>query len=336
MEKMLLQRLSNHFTLLDFLNAHTFYTSGHPLSRDDFMDGTLISGRKMCEELLEPLVKEVGPMSFSSGYIPRHLLSERWTPHRWTTADGAATDVIVHDWVNAGKAPIKLVEGIVASQGVTLDFERLITYAGSEVICMAAGRDRNRGVVYENVRIPGADKPQFKTWRRAGQTGNIRVPDRPDWRRLDGEPVYHTRRALRPQHVRVGEYFTFLDFARDIPAMLDGRNWVPPHDRAPLVQMAQCMAEVLDPVKKVSGHLTVIQGPRMKSYAQSPAEMWHGEVGEVRFMLPYGRDLSHLDHSAVTEAEEYAKGRWRVVVKRFEPKRQWSSAIVVRQRKKIS
>lgn len=328
---MITQRLSHHFALIDFLNAHTFYTSGYALTPDDFTDGALIAGRKMCDELLEPLVAKEGPLSFSSGYIPRHLLSERWTPHRWTPTDGAATDVIVHDWVNAGRAPIKLVEKMVADRA---KFERLITYAGSEVICMAAGRNSNRGVVYENVRVPGADKPVFKTWRRAGQEGRIAVPDRPDWRRLDGEPVYHTRRALRPQHLRVGEYFTFLDFARDIAALKDGRNWVPPFDHAPLAHMARCMGEVLDPLKKALGHVTVLQGPRMKSYATCPAETWQGDVAEVRFMLPHGAQKVALDHPAVEQIEEYGKNRWRVVVRRFEPKRSWSSAVSVRVRQK--
>jgi hypothetical protein len=287
----------------------------------------------MCEQLLEPMIERFGPCSVSSGYIPRDLLSGRWTPHTWFARDGAACDATFHDWVNEERAPIKLAEEVVRAG---LPFERIITYAGSEFMCLSAGRQpQNRGVIYENVRVPGSAKPQFRTVVRAGGEATLPFPDRPDWRRLEGEVVYHTNRALRAHHIRVGRYFTFLDFCRDEVAVRAGLNWVPPVIASPIVNMARCMAEVLDEIVPHTGRLSVVQGVRRGDMTGEVADRWTGDWARVAFLCPLGVEPVAPEHPALGNwrQQETAAG-WlcHMAVRRFTPARIWTSGRVIRER----
>ena len=277
-------KMSKNFNLLDFMNANTLYTSGIPITAQDVDERALATGRAFCEDVLEPLYAKHGPMSFSSGFIPSSLL-KRWTPHSWKPEDGAAADVIVHSWVNQNRAPIMLVKDMIEDG---IDFERLITYAGSEVICMSGGRRTNRKAVYENKRIPGAIKPEFRVVAKANadtRTAST-IVDRPDWRRLNGEASYHHRGELRAQHVRVGHYFTLLDFCRDQEAMALGKNWVPPIDHAKLLYAATSVAKVLDPMIPLLGRVSVTSGLRRKDMATSSDETWTNDKATIKFWAP--------------------------------------------------
>lgn len=276
-------QLSKHFNLLDFMNAHTLYTSGVGITAEDVPSWAIDTGVKLCEELLEPLYAKHGPMSFSSGYIPTSLL-KRWTPHSWKPEDGAAADVVVHSWVNQERSPISLVKNMI-EEGA--DFERLITYAGSEVICMSAGRNTNRRAVYENLRVPGQDKPEFITWARAKATPATAsfMKDRPEWRRADGETSYHHRGNIRPQHIRVSEHFTLLDFCRDEEAMAAGKNWVPPtrEAMATMMKTTSMVASALEPMMAEFGRVSVIKGMRRSDFAKTVEESWRGRDMQVTF-----------------------------------------------------
>lgn len=316
-------RLSPHFTLMDFLHARTLYTSGMELSPDDF-DGTVIqAGVELCNRLLEPMVEKYGPLSFSSGYIPRALLT-RDGPHSWRYHDGAAADIVVHDWVNDNKAPIHLIQDLTERR---VPFERMISYAGSEFIC-ASVRDRNeRGVIYENVRVAGADKPIFKQWRRMGESRPIDVPQRPDWRREHGEGIYHSRRELCAQHIRVGRYFTFLDFCRDEVAMAEGSNWVPPMNIISKAEkMARCFAEILDPIKLICGHLTITQGIRKSRFAERVQQTWANGIGQVEFVIPEDATMPVITHPNADLDYDIRTRRFVLNITEFEPKHTWSSA----------
>lgn len=326
------QRLSRHFTLLDMLQARTLHTSRQPLRLADIPLDCIATGKRLCAELLEPMIDTFGPCSIASGYIPKALLSERWTPHTWFSMDGAAVDASFHDWVNAGKAPIKLVEEVVR---LGAPFERIITYAGSEFICLSAGRRQNRGVIYENVRIPGSEKPQFRTLCRAGSTPSLPFPDRPDWRRLDDEPVFHSQRSLRAQHIRVGRYFTFLDFCRNEEAIIAGIDWVPPLTKTPLIEMARCMAEVLDPVVAQVGRISVVRGVIRPDMSGNPTHTWFGPRASVSFLLPEGQEPVDIEHPGLVDygfRETSAGWLGHVTINRFQPARIWSSGTVVRER----
>jgi len=329
-------RLSKHFTLLDFLQAHTLYTSGMAVRDFDVPVDCIETGRRLCNELLEPMVERFGPCSISSGFIPKRLLSDRWTPHTWFPRDGAAIDASFHDWVNEEKAPIKLIEEVVRAR---LPFERIITYAGSEFICLSAGRQpANRGVIYENIRLPGEDKPKFRTVCRPGGAPTLSFPDRPDWRRMDEEPVYHTQRKLRAHHVRVGRYFTLLDFCRDEASVRAGQNWVPPVDNKRIAGMARCMAEVLDEIVPHTGRLSVVQGIRRPDMTSEVPDRWTGEWARVAFLCPLGVSPEPPDHPAVAnwrQIETNAGWLCYLAVKRFTPARVWSSGRQVRQRQRV-
>lgn len=328
-------RLSPHYTLLDFMNARTVYTSGKASTVDDIPAPMIATGRKFCEEFLEPLRERHGPLSFSSGYIPKYLL-KRWTPHSWAPEDGAAADVIVHNWVNSDLSPMALVASLVRS-GV--DFERMITYAGSEVICMSSARNSNRRAIYENVRVPG-EKPSFITWARGPKSiknpEKFRPEARANWRRLEGEPIYHAMRNLRAQHIRVGGFFTLLDFFRDEEAMATGKAWVPVTDHLdaepiqPIIGMARCMAEVLDPYVERWGHVTVVQGARRRDLSTRESEHWAGRAGFIKILIPEDKEPVIPTHPMVAAGriEKHPAGHMiSFLVRRFEPYRMWTSAV---------
>jgi hypothetical protein len=327
---MLKTPLSRHFILQDFLNGHTLYMSGRPFDPASVGPDALRAGRRFCEEVLEPIVETFGPISIANGYIPRDLLSDRWTPHRWTPEDGCAADIAVHALVNAGHAPVTLANHIVA---MDLPFERFISYAGSEFVCLSGGRNTNRGVIYENERVPGQN-PIFRTLRRWRGARWTDVPQRANWRRDEREPVYHTMRQLRPQHIKVGEYFTLLDFCRDPDAMARGTPWgITSLDSEPvgrIIHMARCVAEVLDPVVKALGHLSVTHGITRPTHARSPYATWLDDHAQLTFTLPVGTTLPELAHPAVTQLKRLPTDTDReailLVVERFDPSLRWSSA----------
>lgn len=322
-------RLSKHFTLLDFLHGHTLYSGHYPLHPNDIPPGCIRTGQRLCEELLEPIIRMWGPISIANGFIPRSLLSSRWTPHSWYPADGAAADIAVHDWVNAGYAPIKLVESMVMR---ALPYERLITYAGSEFICVSAGRSpKNRGAVYENVRVPGQASPRFIVHSRGGKPPELPMEDRPDWRREENEPIYHTMRQLRPQHLRVSRYFTALDFCRDEPAIEAGRAWVPRFATPSLVDACRCVGEVLDTIVRQVGRISIVRGITRPDKGASHS--WDGPELSVDFLLPMGADVPSARHAAILSmgAERHLRNKevlCRMSIERFKPEHIWSSAQV--------
>lgn len=318
-------RLSKHFLLLDFLNGHTLYSSGVPLSLDQIPPSHIRTGQRLCEELLEPMIRAWGPMSISNGFIPTALLSGRFTPHTWAPRDGAAADIVVHNWVNSGFSPIALVREIIGRQ---LPFERLITYAGSEVMCVSAGREpRNRAAVYENIRVPGKVKPAFKAWHRGGSYPSHLLNDggivnRPDWRRTEGELPYHTKSMLRPQHIRVSRYFLALDFFRNEAAITSGIPWAFTPRKKETLQALCCMGEVLDRVVEQVGRISVTRGIIRPGDDVMQTHTWEGDEFSIEFALPLNSTEPNFTHPAVRSVrwQEMTGGnRCLLTISRFEP-----------------
>lgn len=325
-------RLSKHFLLLDFLNGHTLYSSRRPLLLEEIPASYIRTGQTLCEELLEPMIAQWGPMSVSNGFIPRDLLGARFTPHTWAPNDGAAADIVVHDWVNRGKSPIELVKAIIEKE---LPFERLITYAGSEVMCVSAARTpRNRGAVYENIRVPAQRKPTFRAWHRGGvypakltQPGGIEP--RLNWRLEKGEVPYHTQGMLRPQHMRVSRYFVALDFFRNEAAIASGTPWVFSPRKPETTTALACMGEVLDDVVMQVGRISVTRGITRPGEGVLDNHTWTGKEFSVEFALPLDAQEPKFTHPSVKTV------RWRellsgprcvLTVERFKPRTVWTSA----------
>src|SRR5690606_28177514 len=149
----------------------------------------------------------------------------RHSPHHWGAK--AAADVVFHDHVNANRSPISLMDTI---RDADLTFDRFISYAGSEFVCITIAMDANRYAVYENIKsaVVGG-RPEFLRWSSKPEDRDYwpnRFPERPEWRRLETEGIYSSKGTLRPHHVRVGRYFTLLDFCRSPNAYAAGCNWV--------------------------------------------------------------------------------------------------------------
>jgi hypothetical protein len=285
-------------------------------------------GRQLCENLMEPLIQMFGPCSLATG-----LCFSGPGPHQWLRREGVAVDAAFHDWVNQDLAPIKLVEEIVKSE---LPFERLITYAGSEFICMA-WKKPPRYALYENIRVPGSPKPTFNQMsRHPGEYAKMsrNFPERPDWRRGPNEVIYHSRRSLRAHHVRCSQYFTLLDFCRSEDGIHVGEPWVLPVQAVKQAHYGRMFGEVLDPVVSAFGRVSVTQGvvpPKLASRMGKKAEFyrWLDGPAALQFLLPQSADVSEAvrilkDHASVTDIQtkDHPSEACKVSIKiePFEPK----------------
>lgn len=132
-----LTRLSDKFVLLDFLYGHGTYTRAteKPQISSRICDKNLQAGRQLCENLLEPIVDGYGPISIGEGLRMKGVPPET-NPryHTWTRSVGAAADIVVHGWVNDGKAPINFLRDLSRKR---ICYQRAFSYYGSEYCCVA-------------------------------------------------------------------------------------------------------------------------------------------------------------------------------------------------------
>lgn len=285
-------RLSKHFIMLDFMQDRDLYSKGVPTPVERTVsDETVEQGMALCENLLEPMIELYGPCSLAAGFCKSEAGHHSTTPHVWQPSRGAACDAAFHDWVNLDRAPIKMLEDMV-KRG--MPFERMITYAGSEYMCLA-WKNKPRFALYENMRIPGQIKPAFITHTRSmGRYDSLpdAIADKPDWRRGPNEVIFHTRRSLRPQHVRLGRYFSLLDFCRSEEGLRMGIPWVLPIEASQQAWYGRMFAEVLDPVVARVGRVSVTQGVMTKQLihqlghdATAPYHWVKGNAS-LKFVLP--------------------------------------------------
>jgi hypothetical protein len=285
-------------------------------------------GRLLCESLLEPIVDKYGPISISAGWLPSDLSGGRVTPHVWGSEYGAAVDIVIHRLANMNVAPIKQIAMLADQFG----FDRMISYAGSEFICLATGRAQNRRIIYENVRMPPPGpglvaKPQYLVWPETKRARSKNwPPDRPEWRRVYGEPIYHSRRSLRPQHVRVSKYFTALDFCRDEPAMNAGSPWVPESFSEGIVNILRAAGCFLDPLAERHGFVTITRGVSYGSYAYQVEGI---TPIKFSFKLPEGEtDVGVLVNDPRCLNVSYTGGdEYTVTFTMYQPDKIYSSAV---------
>lgn len=280
----LLRRLSRDFILLDTVYDYDNYQNPSLFIErlmDDY-DRVVDMGTRFCTEWLSPLVDTYGPASLTSG-----ICFNCKGPHLWNKWEGVAVDAIFHDWVNADTAPILMLHDMDVS-GV--EYERIISYAGSEVMCLAWKPDgNNRAAFYENVRTNASahhgSKPLFithgsKPSDRADRLSRPK-PKRKDWRREAYEPVFHTRKQLRPQHIRMSQYFTLLDMCRHVDAFSGGQDVMAPaelfHTR--LLDGARRVALVLDDYVAAHGSMSVVRGMLPSDVATARGVPLHGWAG---------------------------------------------------------
>lgn len=339
MNPLLLKRLSNNFTLLDFMYGYENYTNMYVtnLALASVGADTIERGERFCREFLDPLIVDYGPCSVANG-----LRFGCKGPHQWNRADGVAADVVFHDWVNQDLAPVRLL-GELDQNGY--EFERIISYAGTEFSCLAwRPEGLNRAAFYENVRKPGQPKPLFITHGRvpsdrANRIGKP-VPARRDWRREPLETVYHTQRQLRAQHIRVGRYFTLLDMCRNATAFHAGVLTVPParYFTSHRVNVARMFAEVLEPVVAKHGQVSIIRGmePASPRLERDPLYRWTedaaGGQAALTIAVPHGYECvaaELLEDGRVAAVDEWVDSEsvyFEIVIDQFDVTTIWTSA----------
>lgn len=141
-------RLSTHFLLRDFLfSSHAAAMGASNLPEDPAL--AIRAGRKLCEHVLEPILKEFGHFAVTYGYQSRQVTEVTWTtlrrrndrhsssPHQWdrrTFGDEiyARVDIL----------PFAVEDGIVTKHQFghwlmhNLDIDLLMQWTRSNVACI--------------------------------------------------------------------------------------------------------------------------------------------------------------------------------------------------------
>lgn len=304
-----LQRMSPHFLLIDFMQDRTTMTLGRPLVLDpqDLYPDLTFDGLNqlahLCHSVLEPMLTRFGPCSVACGFRANPVYGAppmRDSPHRYNNIRGAAADVVFHDWVRPtldfpyGRDPVGMLNHVQ-----DLPISRWISYAGTEFTCVASLVGSRRRSVSLNIRRGPFRKPWFQTIplpdaQRYDQHGWPMVEK---WRRRRAEPIFHTRRTLRPQHIRVGRYFTLLDFSHSPDALLAGVHSALPLSAFQQITSARQAAFLLDPLVQRLGRLTVVRGVEPMSIAaeRRPEHLWRGD-GDRQVLVAFAAHVqeSHL------------------------------------------
>lgn len=131
-------------------------------------------------------------------------------------------------------------------------------------------------------------------------------------------------KLVRPWHVRVSDFFVLLDFCRN-EMMLDTKNLsraeplvtVPPltfRTANTVIKTARMFGEVLDPIKKCLGNISVVRGMEPKGFSDTPDAdeyRWipgEGKCHSIEFVTPKRPNLDYRDLR-----EKLLKDRRRVV-----------------------
>jgi hypothetical protein len=268
-------RLSPHFLLSDFLGCYSVYMRGYanPFIWDNDAEMKLENARALCNEALEPLMAELGPLSIGYGYISPDLSRRivgyqdpnKASHHRWDL--GAAADVCFHGCVTEGvhgtcdlyfpeavrTAPVACAHCI---DYFDIPYSRLITYSESPYLCLAVSArevvgDRPRKAFYEN-RYMGAKggKPLYRTLstpsaRRTHLEQLQTVGLEHDWRGA-GYPTYHSHRIEQYHHMRVSKYTMVSDWLFDLTSISNGVRNVPSLNNAHVLDAFAAAGTVYD------------------------------------------------------------------------------------------
>lgn len=344
-------RLSDKFVLLDFLYGYLTCKKVRNEGKIDLSskitEENLREGKQLCRNLLEPVVERFGsPISIGDGLrmdgIVEKYGSAEKSPHGWTTSLGSAVDIVVHDWVNDGKAPINLLLDL-SRKGI--HYHRAISYAGSEY-CSLAHKEKGRKYrLLENrlgYRGYKLKKEGLENWKRLAKEPFLELES---WRR-EPFPNSWKSKKVRPWHLRVSRYFVLHDFCRNEKMFSRGMPTVPELSEKTAkseIKVARMMGEVLDPVKKLLGNLSVVRGWESEGFAEAgdkhaKRHRWiagRGKWHSVRFVTPVNPVAGYLDllnnddrAKAQVISEDIPCGGHlvRVDIEDFDPSRLWTSA----------
>lgn len=245
-------RLSKHFLLSDLLGCDSVYRKGY---KNRFLDKSgvcLREGTTLCRSVLEPLLLQ-SRLSISYGFISPELSKlivkyqnpDKPSYHRWDA--GAACDVVLHDAVNEGVAPIYSAFWIDENFPVS----RVITYSESSFICVASRHEEvqsgdYRRALYEN-RYEGGKKPKFINYSdnpitRLAQKAAVALYE--PWEGA-GHPTYHGGGRKQYQHYRTSMYTVLSDFLYSDDAVWFGYANNPPAEAISLFERAGAIYDEL-------------------------------------------------------------------------------------------
>ena len=184
------------------------------------------------------------------------------------------------------------------------------------------------------------NKKGCEKWKKIAKESPL---PREKWRR-DPYKHYHGKKVARPWHVRVSRYFVLHDFCRNEKMFSRGMPTVPKlNDKAAKseIKVARMMGEVLDPVKKLLGNLSVVRGWEPEGFAEDQDAARHrwiagrGERHSVRFVTPVNpvagylnllNDDDRVEAEVIAEYLPYGGHLVRVDIEDFEPSHSWTSA----------
>lgn len=302
-------RLSEHFLLSDLMGCHSVYAKGF---RNVFASAGLIQSAKMAEgktlarKLLEPLL-ERSRLSVTYGYISPELSRkivkyqdpDKPSYHRWDA--GAACDVVLHQYVNAGIPPIYAACWVDDH----LPVSRTITYSESPAICVSTRMtevDKNnpRRALYEN-RYVGDRKPQYIRYSdnekaRLEQKANIELKH--DWRG-EGHPTYHGGGIKQAQHYRTSKYTLLSDFLMSEEAMREGYANMPPSLTSRGLVRFRRAGAVIDTLlqETKARRLSIVQAYQSEDWKGDAPSNWKDGAYLV-LVPPVGLEPDTLAHEA--------------------------------------
>lgn len=257
------------------MGCNSVYTKGFPNVFYDNEPGKVAEGRALCDNVLEPLL-EYSRLSVSYGYISPELSRnivkyqdpDKPSYHRWDA--GAACDVILHDRVNVGAAPVLAAFWIDEN----LPVSRVITYSESPFICVASRKAEilsgdHRRALYEN-RYVGERKPKYISYSdspntRARQKREVDLSH--DWRGA-GYPTYHGGGTQQMHHQRASTYTMVSDFLYSTVSVQEGCVNVPTARRMARFREAGALYDSLVTALDVR-RLSIVRGYESPSWIKS-------------------------------------------------------------------
>ena len=226
-------RLSDSILLSDLLGCYSVYRYGYSNKCPAASGAHVKEAKKLCTELLEPLMAKFGPCSFSYGYLSPRLSRaivkyqdpNKPSYHRWDL--GAAVDAVFHD--RKSTPPIHTAHEIDA---MGIEYARMITYSESPFMCLATSkRQGDRRAFYEN-RYIGKKQPLYIRKPESAEARKVQHADivkrklARNWRGA-GYPTYHGGGILQYQHLRTSKYTVLSDFLYDRDAVQLGKMNAP-------------------------------------------------------------------------------------------------------------
>ena len=309
--------------LSDFLGNHTVYTRGLPntLESDDReLPLKLANARALCENVLEPLLEQAGPMSISYGYIRPETSDKIVTyqdprkpsHHQWNL--GAAADICIHEFTNHDPkddtektAPITLAHAI---ENAGYPYSRLITYSESPFLCIAVSAEEIRTgsirkAFYEN-RYVGqkSQKPVYKSYStqpaKARALATLEQTGLAHGWRGAGYPTYHGGGRKQYHHHRISQYTMLSDWLFNLQSISNGWSNVPAlNDRKAMNAFARagCAYDHLI-AYKLCNRLSITQGyvsPSNKGYVADDHD-WIKQPPCFQVAVPTDCDIEELEY----------------------------------------